>query len=151
ILVALACAVATQPGRCRVFVVTAVATGLLFTAFTSAFAWGGPGERVTPLVERGARYSTLPILLLDAALIVAADAYACRWWPRPRAVAAVVALVAVLAAGWATDFRYPVRRLSGPRSAWAYTVDPWLRQCQQRPAGMVTVTFRNWWGTPRRL
>jgi hypothetical protein len=151
ILVVLAWAVATQPGRCRVFVVTAVATGLLFTAFTSAFAWGGPGERVTPLVERGARYSTLPILLLDAALIVAADAYARRWWPRPRAVAAVVALVAVLAAGWATDFRYPVRRLSGPRSAWAYTVDPWLRQCQQRPAGMVTVTFRNWWGTPRRL
>jgi hypothetical protein len=61
-----------------VFVVTAVATGLLLPAFTSAFAWGGPGLPVTPRVEWGARYSTLPILLLDAALIVAADTYARR-------------------------------------------------------------------------
>jgi hypothetical protein len=49
-------------------------------------------------VEHGARYSTVPILLLDAALIIAADAYALRWWPRPRAIAAVAALIAVLAA-----------------------------------------------------
>jgi hypothetical protein len=83
IFVVLAYAVATQPGRCRVFVVTAVATGLVTTAFTSAFAWGGAGQRVTIRVEHGARYSTMSILLLDAALIVAADAYARRWWPRP--------------------------------------------------------------------
>ena len=151
IFAVLAYAVATQPGRCRVFVITAVATGLVFTAVTSAFAWGGPGQRVTVIVERGARYSTLPILLLDAALIVAADAYARRWWPRPRAVAAVAALIAVLAVGWATDFRYPVRRFAGPASAWEYTVDPWLRYCQHTPAGTITVTFRNWWGRPRKL
>src|SRR5499433_2250987 len=129
----------------------AVATGLVFTAVTSAFAWGGPGQRVTVIVERGARYSTLPILLLDAALIVAADAYARRWWPRPRAVAAVAALIAVLAVGWATDFRYPVRRFAGPASAWEYTVDPWLRYCQHTPTGTITFTFRNWWGRPRKL
>jgi len=97
-------------------------------------------------VEHGARYSTVPILLLDAALIVAADAYARRWWPRPRAVAAVAVLVAVLAAGWATDFRYPVRRLHGPATAWVNTADVWLRHCQHRPAGTITVTFRDWWG-----
>jgi len=151
IVVVLAAAVATQPGRCRVFVVTAVATGLVFTAVTSAFAWDGVALPVTVGAEHGARYSTLPILLLDAALIVAADAYARRWWPRPRAVAAVAALVAVLAVGWATDFRYPVRRLTGPRPAWAHTVDPWLRHCQHRPTGTITVTFRNWWGEPPRL
>jgi hypothetical protein len=151
IFVVLAYAVATQPGRCRAFVVTAVVTGLVFTAVTSAFAWGGPGQRVTVAVERGARYSTLPILLLDAALIVAADAYARRWWPRPKAIAAVVALVAVLAAGWATDFRYPVRRFSGPGSAWEHTASAWLRQCQHNPTGTVTVHFRNWWGRPRSL
>jgi hypothetical protein len=145
----LAAAVATQPGRCRVFVVTAVATGLVFTAFTSAFAWGGPGQLVTVRVEHGARYSTVPILLLDAALIVAADAYARRWWPRPRAIAAVAALVAVLAAGWATDFRYPVRRFAGPASAWEHTSSEWLRQCQHSPAGTITVTFRDWWGRAR--
>jgi hypothetical protein len=96
--------------------------------------------------EHGARYSTLPILLLDAALIVAADAFARRWWPRPRAIAAVAVLIAVLAAGWATDFRYPVRRYAGPASAWAHTADKWLRYCQHRPAGTITVKFTDWWG-----
>jgi hypothetical protein len=121
IVVVLACVVATQSRQCRVFVLTAVVTGLVFTAVTTSFAWGGPGQRVTITYEHGARYSTVPILLLDAALIAAADAYAHRWWPRPKAVAAIVALVAVLAAGWATDFRYPVRHFSGPASAWSHT------------------------------
>ena len=146
IVVVLVSALATQSRRCRVFVVTAVATGMVFTAVTSAFAWGGPGPRVTITVEHGARYSTVPILLLDAALIVAADAYACRWWPRRRAVAAIVVLAAVLAAGWATDFRYPVRHFSGPASAWAHTADHWLRHCRHHPDGTITVTFPNWWG-----
>jgi hypothetical protein len=147
IIVVLALVLATQDRRCRVFVATAVATGLWFTAVTSAFAWGGPGQRVTIRVEHGARYSTVPILLLDAALIVAADAYARRWWPRPKAVAAVAVLVAVLAAGWATDFRYPVRRLAGPASAWEHTADAWLRHCRHHPTGTITVSFRDWWGT----
>jgi hypothetical protein len=146
ILVVLAAAAVTQPGRCRAFVVTAVATGLVFTAVTSTLAWGGPGQRVTVRAEHGARYATLPILLLDAALIVAAGAYARRWWPRPRAIAAVAALVAVLAAGWATDFRYPVRRFAGPASNWQHTSAAWLAYCGQSPAGTITVRFRNWWG-----
>jgi hypothetical protein len=152
ILAVLAWAVATQPGRCRVFVITAVATGLLFTVVTSALAWGGPGQRVTVHAEHGARYSTVPILLLDAALIVIADAYARRWWPRPKAIAAIVALVAVLGVGWATDFRYPVRRFAGHASAWKTTADVWLRRCRQNPAGTITVTFTDWWGAgPAKL
>ena len=151
IIIVLAWAVATQPGRCRVFVITAVATGLVFTAVTSAFAWGGPGQRVTVRFEHGARYSTVPILLLDAALIVAADAYARRWWPRPKAIVAVAALVAVLGAGWATDFRYPVRRTSAPGAAWIHTADRWLRDCRRNPAGTITVAFRDWWGGARVL
>ncbi len=146
IVIVLAVAVVTQPGRSRVFVLTATATGLVFTAVTSSLAWGGPVQRVTVRVEHGARYSTLPILLLDAALIVAVDSYARRWWPRPRAVAAVAVLVAVLAAGWATDFRYPVRRYAGPASAWVHTADRWLRYCQHTPAGTITVRFTDWWG-----
>ena len=146
ILIVLAAAVVTQPGRTRVFVVTAVLTGLVFTAITSAFAWGGPGQPVLIKVEHGARYSTLPILLLDAALIVAADACVRRWWPRPKAIVAVVALVAVLGAGWATDFRYPVRRLAGPASAWKTTANAWLRHCDRHPAGTITVSFKDWWG-----
>ena len=146
ILIVLAAVVVTQPGRYRVFVVTAVLTGLVFTAITSGFAWGGPGQPVTIKVEHGARYSTLPILLLDAALIVAADVCA-RRWPRPKAVVAVVALIAVLAAGWATDFRYPVRRLAGPASAWKTTANAWLRHCERKPAGTITVIFHDWWST----
>jgi hypothetical protein len=149
IVIVLASVLATQAGRSRVFVVAAVATGLVFTAITSVFAWGGPGLRVTVRVEHGARYSTVPILLLDAALIVAADAYVSRWWPRPKAVVAVAALMAVLAAGWATDFRYPVRRFAGPASNWQLTAAAWLRHCQHRPTGTITVTFPDWWGTSR--
>ena len=93
----------------------------------------------------------MPILLLDAALIVAADAYARRWWPRPRAIAAVAALVAVLAAGWVTDFRYPVHHLGGSGSAWAWKADKWLHRCQQDPAGTVTNTWHVWWGSWTQL
>jgi hypothetical protein len=139
--------VATQTRQCRVFVVTAVATGLVFTAVTSALAWGGPGQPVLVRVEHGARYSTVPILLLDAALIVAVDTYAGRRWPRPRAVAAVAALALVLAAGWATDFRYPVRHFAGPAANWKRTANRWLYHCSHHPAGTITVTFPDWWGT----
>jgi hypothetical protein len=142
-------AVASQGRPCQVFVVTAVATGLVFTAVTSAFAWGGPGLLDTVRVEHGARYSTVPILLLVAALIVSADSLARRWWPRPKAVVAVAVLVAVLGAGWITDFRYPVRRYAGPASAWVTTVDAWLGYCQHTPRGTITVTFTDWWGTAR--
>jgi hypothetical protein len=147
LLVVLAAAVATQDRHCQVFVLTAVATGLVFSAVTSALAWGGPGQPVTVRVEHGARYATVPILLIDAALIVAADTYARRWWPRPRAIAAVAALTLVLAAGWATDFRYPVRHFAGRAADWKLTADAWLRYCQRRPAGTITVSFTNWWGT----
>jgi hypothetical protein len=146
IVIVLAAVAATQDRRCRVFVLTAAAAGLLLSAVTSALAWGGPRQRVTIGVEHGARYATVPILLLDAALIVAADAYARRWWPHPRAIAAVTALIAVLAVGWATDFRYPVRHFAGPASAWQLTAGEWLRHCQHQPAGTITATFRNWWG-----
>jgi hypothetical protein len=149
IAVVLIAAVVTQTRRCRVFVLTAVAGSLVFTALTSALAWGGPGQLDTVAVEHGARYSTVPILLLVAALIVSADSFAGRWWPRPKAVVAIAVLVAVLGAGWITDFRYPVRRYAGPASAWTTTVDPWLRYCQRTPTGTITVTFTDWWGTTR--
>ncbi len=144
--VVLAAVLVTQSRPSRVFVILAVATGLVFAGLCGVLAWGGPGLLVTITVEHGARYSTLPILLLDAALIVAADGFARRWWPRPRAMVAVAALVAVLGVGWVTDFRYPVRRLSGPGSDWVLTADAWLRHCQRDPAGTITVTFPNWWG-----
>ena len=79
--VILGLAVATQARQCRVFVVTAVATGLVFTFVAATLSWL-PSQRVTLGMEPGARYSTLPILLIDAAVIVSADACARRWGPR---------------------------------------------------------------------
>jgi hypothetical protein len=146
IAVVLVAGLATRDRRCQVFVVTAVGTGIVLTGITSALAWGGPGQLLTVAVEHGARYSTVPILLLDASLIVVADTWARRGWPRRNAVVAVTVLVAVLAVGWATDFRYPVRRLSGSGSEWSLTADQWLSYCQRKPAGTITVTFPDWWG-----
>jgi hypothetical protein len=142
----LAAGLVMRASRCTVFILTAVVTGLVFAGISALLAWGGPGLPVTIDVEHGARYSTLPILLLDAALIVVADTWARRWWPRPKAVVAVAALAAVLAVGWVTDFRYTVRRVSGPPAEWALTADQWLAYCQHKPSGNITVTFPNWWG-----
>lgn len=136
--------VVTQAVRCKVFVVTAVAFSLVFTAISAASRWGGPNQVLTVAIEHGARYSAVPILLLDAALIVAADACLRRWRPRPVALAATATLVAVLAVGWVWDFRYPVNRVRGP--AWTVTADAWLRQCERNPAGSITVTFPDYWG-----
>jgi hypothetical protein len=149
IAIVLTVAVITQPRRCKVFVVTAVAASLVITAITSALAWGGPGQLNTVAVEHGARYSTVPILLLVAALIVSADSVARRWWPQPKAIVAVAVLVAVLGAGWITDFRYPVRRYAGPSSLWVTTVDAWLRYCQHTPHGTITITFPDFWSGAR--
>jgi hypothetical protein len=146
IAVVLVAGLASRDRRCQVFVITAVGTGVVLTGITSVLAWGGPGQLLTVAVEHGARYSTVPILLLDAALIVVADTWARRWWPRPKAVVAVTVLVAVLAVGWVTDFRYPVRRLSGAASEWSLTAAQWLSYCQRKPGGTITVTFPDWWG-----
>jgi hypothetical protein len=161
IIAVLAVAAVRMPGRCRAFVVTAMAAGLVTTA-VSALGWGGAVRVVTVAAEPAARYSTLPILLIDAALIVAADACAARWRPGPgsarfrsaslrsasfRSVVAVAAVTAVLAAGWATDFRYPVARTAGRAANWQLTAAAWLSRCEQDPAGAITVTFPDYWGT----
>jgi hypothetical protein len=138
--VVLGAAVATQTRQCRVFVLTAVATGLVYTAVAATQSVVA-GQQVTLARETGARYSAVPILLLDAAMIVAADACARRWRPSPRAVAAMTALVAVLAAGWITDYRYPVARLNGQ---WAAISSAWLRHCEDSPDGSIAVANGAW-------
>jgi hypothetical protein len=55
----------------------------------------------------------------------------------------------VLAAGWATDFRYPVRHVLWRGSVWEHKADKWLRHCRHHPAGTISVTFHNRWGTTK--
>lgn len=131
----------TQSSRCRVFMSAAAATGLLLTLVPAAISFV-PGQPVNVAMEPGARYSTLPILLLDAAIIVAADACTRRWRRRPLALAAAAALVAVLAVGWVVDFRYPVLR----GHDWAPTANVRLRHGQQNPDGSITVHSGAWFG-----
>jgi hypothetical protein len=108
--------------------------------------------------EPGSRYTTLPIFLMEAAVIVAvdnirqhardrvrADDQASAFgitprtgWARARgATAAVTALVAVLSIGWVTDFRNGYGRADGTR--WAPIASRWLADCQRTPLGSLRV------------
>ena len=80
-------AAVTQGRQVRVFVVTAVVTGFVFTIFaaaiTSYVVYEAPFTgRVS--FEAGSRYSVVPIVLLDAAAIVAVDALRAAVPPRGR-------------------------------------------------------------------
>jgi hypothetical protein len=116
----------------------------------------GPGARMRPGAGDGVR--AILADLFPAPAESGPRAGPARWWALILVQVAAVALgaLAMLArmggrpAGWATDFRYPVRRLSGPNSAWEHTASLWLRHCEHKPGGTITVTFRDWWG-PARL
>jgi hypothetical protein len=109
-------------------------------------------------IEPGSRYTTLPIFLMQAAVIVAVDnvlqrarvrvltddlaaAFGVTRWTglaRARAAtAAVTALVAVLSAGWVTDFRNGNGRAGG--TPWAPIANRWLAECQRAPQGDIRV------------
>jgi hypothetical protein len=142
IAIVLVAGLSLKDRRSAVFIVTAVGTGLVLDVITSVFSWGGPVPD-SPGLEDAIRFATVPILLLVAALIVVADACRRRWWPQPRAVVAVCVLAVVLAFGWVNDFRYPVVRYSAGYSAWSPTAHQWLRYCQDKPTGTITVSYRN--------
>ena len=87
--------------------------------------------------EPGSRYTDLPILLIDAALILTVDSFLRRTTIRPRAVGAVIALVAVLCVGWIPDYRYWGNR-SNPTD-WPTTSSKWLRECEFSQTGVIRV------------
>jgi hypothetical protein len=141
-------AVITQGARVRVFVVTAVLTGFVFTVFaaaiTSYVVYESPFTgRVS--FEPGSRYSVVPIVLLDAAAIAAVDSLLARRRapaPRPREIAAVAALIGVLGLGWVTDYSYLTQRTSDGR--WAPVAASWLHACQHSRTGTLAIPA---WGT----
>jgi hypothetical protein len=135
-------ALRTQRGQARVFVVAALITGFLLTA---AGATLKPGVTTTPVTsgfESGARYTALPIFLIEAAAIVAVGSFICHKQHRLRTVAAVTALVAVLSVGWVTDFRYQGWR--GNTVNWPPTATAWLQACQQTPDGVIHEPTSAW-------
>jgi hypothetical protein len=147
----------TQSARVRLVAAAALGCGFLLAAAAATLS---PWVTVDPPrfhLEPGSRYSTLPIFLMEAAVIVAVDNVirragdrarpdepgaafgAAPWtgWARARgAVAAVAALVVALSFGWITDFRSDNGRSGG--ALWAPVAARWLADCQRHPDGSLT-------------
>ena len=156
---------ATQPGA-RPFVVVALLTGFVFSMVSTILT---PWVTVSPVTiqqESGARYTALPIFLIEAAVIVGVD-YALRkrrglreqrgvsessagehggrernergrWYARTglRPALAVTALVVILVTSWAVDFRYQGIRMVPEGGRWALHVEQLRTGCQNSPTGL---------------
>jgi hypothetical protein len=107
----------TGDRRVRVFVVVALLTGFVQTAFDATISRYVVYQVPTGTFMPAARYSTIPVLLITASGIVVVDSYVRRQGglrqrgTRPLAAAAVLACL--LGFGWVTGFR--VRHPARPR------------------------------------
>ena len=120
---------ATQPGA-RPFVVVALLTGFVFSIVSTILTPWVTVSPVTPQQESAARYTALPIFLIEAAVIVGVD-YALRkrrGVREQRGAASAVLASAVLASG--TSRAAGTR---GPGCGWHWPSPPW--SSSWRPAG----------------
>jgi hypothetical protein len=136
-----------QRGPARAFAIAAMATGFAATVFAATvvpYVTHQP-VRYNPLsFEGGSRFATVPVMLLDALAIVAADAclrrqVAGRAGRRALAVATAgaVAVACVLASGWVADYRYATERTTS--GYWAPQARAWLEDCARGRDGQVTL------------
>jgi hypothetical protein len=146
----------TAPARVRLVAAAALGCGFLLAAAAPTLSRWVTVEPVYFHFEPGSRYTTLPIFLMEAAVIVAVDDVIRRarerarpdeqaaafggsaWtgWARARgATAAAAALVVALSFGWVTDFRSDNGRAGG--TLWAPVAADWLAYCQRHPDGAV--------------
>ena len=77
-------------------------------------------------------------MLIDAALILTVDSFLRRTTIRPRAVGAVIALVAVLCVGWIPDYRYWGNRSNADQLA-GDLVDSGYVTCEFSRTGVIRV------------
>jgi hypothetical protein len=143
--------IATQPGA-RPFIVVALLTGLVFIMFSIYLDPWDAVFPVTPKNEVAARYTALPVLLIEAALIIGIDhALRRRRGPGPqraigqrhpvtalRPVLAAMALAAFLAGNWAADFRYNGIRSGAAAHPWAPVAAEWKHECKAYRTGQIT-------------
>jgi hypothetical protein len=139
LLAAGAWAVARGGARVRLFVTAALVTGLVLTAFPVLIRFWVT-QPVSAQVSRvwlpGSRFTVCPVLLIDAAAVVAVDARLRQGRARLGSVLAVLLLVVGLGTGWLTSFRYPNMRSTAP--LWQQTSLRFDRLCRQRrPAAEV--------------
>lgn len=146
----------TQPGA-RLFVVTALAVGFIFSVVSVTINRAPAIEPMLPARMGGTRYTIMADFLIVSALIVGADhALRSRAHDRRRqgaglkAVTAVTALVVFLAATWAVDFRYTGLRATTAWS-WAPIAAKWERDCAHSRTGEITETvYTKPWTLPCR-
>jgi hypothetical protein len=140
----------TQAGT-RPFVVVALLTGFVFSMVSTILTPWVAAWPVTIQKEPAARYTALPIFLIEAAVIVGVD-YALRkrrgvrerhglgrGYPQMalRPAVAVTALIAVLATSWAVDFRYKGIRAKSYSARWSVWVDEFRHECRDSPSGEI--------------
>jgi hypothetical protein len=144
----------TQPGA-RLFVVTAVAAGFVFSVISVTINPAPAIDLMLPTRADGTRYTVMADFLIVSALIVGAD-HALRSRARDRrrqragvkqraglkSVTAVTALVVFLAATWAVDFRYTGLRTTTAWS-WAPIAAQWERDCAHSSTGQIHETIYN--------
>jgi hypothetical protein len=146
----------TQPGA-RLFVVTAIAVGFIFTLVSISINRAPATTRMLPGQVLGTRYTIMADFLIVSALIVGADhALRSRAHDRRRqraglkSVTAVTALVVVLASTWAVDFRYTGLRTTTAWS-WAPIAAKWERDCAHSRTGEIAETvYKRPWTFPCR-
>ena len=146
----------TQPGA-RLFVVTALAVGFIFTVISVSINRGPAAKPMLLTQVLGTEYTIMAEFLIVSALIVGAD-HALRSCARDRrrqgaglkSVTAVTALVVFLAATWAVDFRYTGLRTTTAWS-WAPIASKWERDCAHSGTGEITETvYKRPWTLPCR-
>jgi hypothetical protein len=166
LLAVLAWVLITGDRQVRVFAVLSTVIGFV-EVFIVASVPGPPGggwvarHFATPAFQPGSRYEAVPVMLLDAMVIVAVDAFIRRrgavtpaptppprrGWRglRPWALIAVAALTCALAVGWVTDYRYnsPNRVSAG---YWAPIAHHWLEACARSKTGEISL---HTWDAPK--
>ena len=142
---------ATQPGA-RLFVLTALAVGFIFTVISVSINRAPTITPMLPTQVLATRYTLVADFLIVSALIVGADhALRSRAHDRRRqgaglkSVTAVTVLVVFLAATWAVDFRYTGLR-STTAWSWAPVAAKWERDCAHSRTGEITETvyYKPW-------
>jgi hypothetical protein len=141
-------ALVTGSRQVRVFVAVALIMGFVQTVFAAFLSPYVIHQLYRYDFEGGSRYSTMPIMAMTAAAVVAVDAYLRRQAmaaggdrlpllrQSPRVVAVITALACVLALGWISDYRYGTEH-----SYWGYwrpRAEHMLAVCERSTSGEIT-------------
>ena len=141
-------ALVTGSRQVRVFVAVALIMGFVQTVFAATVVPYVIDQHYSYDFEGGSRYSTMPIMAMTAAAVVAVDAYLRRRAvaeggdriplvrQSPRALIAVAALACVLALGWLSDYRYVTEHISW--GYWKPVAERMLAACEHSTSGEIT-------------